>query len=49
MEAQQAAGEAEMLAYMDKVEREEDELEPSYLPVQPAPNTFLVDIFDEEE
>ena len=33
MEAQQATEEAEMLAYMDEVEQEDDETEPSYPPV----------------
>ena len=49
MEAQEAAEEAEMLAYMDEVEQEEDEPEPSYPPVQPAPGTVVVDISDDEE
>ena len=49
MKAQEAAEEAEMLAYMDEVEQEEDEPEPSYPPVQPAPGTVVVDIFNNEE
>ena len=43
MEAQQAAEEAEMLAYMDEVEQEEDEPEPSYAAVHPAPGTDVGD------
>ena len=49
MEVQEAADEAEMFAYMDEVEQEEDESEPSYPPVQPAPGTVVVDISDDEE
>lgn len=49
MEAQYAAEKAEMLAYMDEVEREEDEPEPSYPPVQPAPCTVDMDISDNEK
>ena len=45
----EAAEEAEMLAYMDEVEQEEDEPEPSYPPVQPAPGTVVVDISVDEE
>ena len=37
-----------MLAYMDEVEQEEDEPEPSYPSVQPAPGTVVVDISDDE-
>ena len=44
MEAQEAAKEAKMLAYMDEVKQEEDEPEPSYPPVQLAPGTVFVDI-----
>ena len=49
MEAQRAVEEAEMLAYMDEVEQEEDEPEPSYPPVQPAPDTVVLYISDDEE
>ena len=49
MEAQEAVEEAEMIAYMDEIEREEDEPEPSYPRVQPAPDILVVDIFDDEE
>ena len=45
----EAAGEAEMVAYMDEVEQEEDEPEPSYSPVQPAPGTVVLDISDAED
>ena len=41
MEAQEAAEKAKMFAYMDEVEQEEDELEPSYPPVQSAPGTVV--------
>ena len=37
----EAAEEAEMLAYMDEVEQEEDEPEPSYPPVQSALGTVM--------
>ena len=49
MGAQHNAEEDEMFAYMDEVEQEEDESEPSYPPVQPAPGTVVVDISDNEE
>ena len=49
MEAQEAVEEAEMFAYMDEVEQEEDEPEPSYPPVQPAPGTVVVDISEDKE
>lgn len=45
----EAAEETEILTYMDEVEQKEDEPEPSYLPVQPAPGTIVVDISDDEE
>ena len=38
-----------MFAYMDEAEQEEDELEPSYSPVQPAPGIVVVDISDDED
>ena len=36
-----------MIAYMDEIEREEDEPEPSYPPVQLTPGTVVVDISDD--
>ena len=45
----QAAEEAEMVAYMDEVEQEEDEPEPSYPSIQPAPDIVVVDISDDED
>lgn len=41
--------EAKMFAYMDEVEQEEDESKPPYPPVQLAPDTVVVDIFDDKE
>ena len=49
MEAQEAAEHAECLAYIDEMEQEEDEPEPSSPPVQPAPGSVVVDITDDEE
>ena len=49
METQETADEAVMLAYMDEVEQEEDEPEPSYPPVQPAPGTVVLYISDDKE
>ena len=49
MEAQEVAEEAEMFAYMDEVEREEDEREPSYAPVHLAPGANVVDISDDQD
>ena len=46
MEAQE---QAECLAYIDEMEQEEDEAEPSSPPVQPAPGSVVVDITDDEE
>ena len=47
MEAQQVAEEAEMLGYMNEVEQEEEEPEPSYPLVQLAPGSIIMDIFDD--
>jgi hypothetical protein len=49
METQEAVEEAEMLAYMDEVEQEEDEPEAYYPPIQPAPGTVVVDISHDED
>ena len=46
MEAEHAPKEEEMLSYMDVVEEEEEEPEPSYTPIYPSPDTDVVDISD---
>ena len=38
-----------MFAYMDEVEQEEEEPEPSCVPVHPAPGTDVVDISNDED
>ena len=45
----EVAEEAEMLAYMDEFEQQEDELEPSYMPIQPAPGTIVMDISNNKD
>ena len=40
---------AEMLTYMDEVEQEKDERQPSYPSIQPAPDIVVVDISDGED